>query len=272
MHLLLGHHAADQAETVAMRAVRGPGGGEGMPAWSARTRILILRPLLGLRPEVLRAFLRARGMGWIEDPSNSSEKFERVRLRKMGARAAPQNAAARVAREEQINVFLAAHAQFRPEGFVILDAVSAPAAVLGALIRMLGGAAYAPRQAALARLTQNFRPATLGGVRILPAGRLGPGWLLAREPAACAPAIPAMQGALWDGRFMLLDAPAPDQVFGALGADAKKFREYNHLPAIIRRTMPALRGPGGNIAFPVAASFRPSCPATSHPFTPWMPI
>lgn len=266
LHLLLGHHAADQSETVAMRAARGPGGAEGIAAWTARGKFLLLRPLLNIPPQALRDFLRAQGMEWIEDPSNQSAKFERVRIRQSGTKAAPEGAAARAAREIETAKFLAAHAQFRPEGFALLDAGTAPLPALAALIRTIGGAAYAPRQAALARLATNLRPATLGGVRILPAGRLGQGWLFAREPSACAPPIPARLGALWDGRFQLNAAPSPGQSFGALGGDTKNYKDFNNLPSIILRSLPALRGPDAAISFPIATSFLPPAPATSHPF------
>lgn len=265
LHLLLGHHAADQEETVAMRAARGPGGAEGMAGWSARSRILLLRPLLGVRPELLRDYLRAQGMEWVEDPSNQSVKFERVRWRMAGVSVQPEGAAARAAREAEVAAFLAAHAQFYPEGFVLLDAGTVPPAALGALIRTVGGADYPPRQEALARLGAKIRPATLGGVRLLPAGRLGRGWLLVREPAACAPPIAATQGALWDGRFRL-EGAAPDKTLGALGAGAEEFKKYNNLPSIVLRCLPALRDADGILSFPVAARFTPAAPATSHPF------
>lgn len=266
LHLLLGHHAADQAETVAMRAARGPGGAEGMSVWSARREILLLRPLLHLRPEGLRDYLRAQRMEWVEDPSNLSEKFERVRLRLAGVEAAPAGAAARAEREAAAARFLAAHAQFRPEGFVLLDAATAPPAVLGALIRTIGGAGYPPRQTALARLAAHLRPATLGGVKIMPAGRLGPGWLLTREPAACAPPIPAVLGAVWDGRFCLHAAPAPGQSLGALGADAQYYKKFNDLPSVVLRGLPVLRHVDGSRIFPAPAQFRPPAPATCLPF------
>jgi tRNA(Ile)-lysidine synthase len=266
LHLLLGHHAADQEETVAMRAARGPGGAEGIAAWSARTKILLLRPLLGLRPEVLRAYLRERGMEWVEDPSNQMAKFERVRRRLEGVSAVPAGAAERAAREAETAAFLAAKAQFRPEGFVLLDSGEAPPAALAALIRVVGGAVYPPRQEALARLGAKLHPATLGGVRLLPAGRLGPGWLLAREPAACAAPIAAVQAALWDKRFRLEGRPQPGQTMGALGLDAQKYKDFKNLPSIVLRGLPALRDAEGVLSFPAPACFRPAAPATTHPF------
>lgn len=266
LHLLLGHHAADQSETLAMRALRGAGGGEGIAAWSARHGVVLLRPLLGFSPADLRAYLVAQGMGWVEDPSNQNPKFERVRLRQANLPPRAADAAPRRAREAETAAFLARHASLRPEGFALLDATSAPPAALGALLRVLGGADYPPAQRALARLAGNLRPETLGGVRIAPAGRLGPGWLLAREPAACAPPVAAHLGALWDNRFRLELAPAPGAGFGALGADAKYFRKFSPLPSLILRGMPCLRAPDGTPSFPVSVRFLPPAPATTHPF------
>jgi tRNA(Ile)-lysidine synthase len=266
LHLLLGHHRADQEETVAMRAARGPGGTEGIPAWSARNKVLLLRPLLGVRPEILRDYLRAEGMEWVEDPSNVSLRFERVRLRQAGTHAAPAGVEERAARDEAVAEYLASHAQIRPEGFALLDASTAPPAALGTLIRMVAGADYMPRQEALARLGAKLRPATLGGVRLLPAGKLGKFWLLAREPAACAPPISALPGARWDGRFVLDSVPGPAMTLGALGVDAAKYRKFSPLPGIVLRGLPALRGADGALVFPVPARFVPPVPATSHPF------
>ncbi|HYP63033.1 MAG TPA: tRNA lysidine(34) synthetase TilS [Acidocella sp.] len=266
LHLLLGHHRADQEETVAMRAARGPGGAEGIAAWSARNKILLLRPLLGVRPEILRDYLRSEDMAWVEDPSNISPRFERVRLRQSGTNAAPAGAEERAARDEAVAAYLAAHAQIRPEGFALLDAGSAPHAVLGALIRMIAGADYMPRQEPLARLGAKLRPATLGGVRLLSAGKLGSVWLLAREPAACAPPITAAPGVRWDGRFVLEAVPSPGMILGALGADAAKCRKFSPLPGIVLRGLPALRGMDGVLIFPAPVRFVPPVPATSHPF------
>ena len=46
-----------------------------------RDAVLWLRPLLSLRRADLRADLRARGIGWIEDPGNADRRYQRVRMR-----------------------------------------------------------------------------------------------------------------------------------------------------------------------------------------------
>jgi tRNA(Ile)-lysidine synthase len=266
LFLLLGHHAADQAETVAMRGARGPGGAEGMAGWSARADVLVLRPLLGVGPADLRDYLRAKRIEWVEDPSNEDARFERVRIRQAGAGVAPAGPEARQAEERASAAFLARFCAIYPEGYAVLDAPATPPAALAALLRIIGGATYAPAREAVAALGAKIRPATLGGVLIRPAGRLGPGWLVAREPGALAAPVPARASVIWDGRFRLEADPGPGLELGALGRPGEKMPEFNHLPAIVRRTLPCLRDAGGVRKFPVAARFIPPAPATSHPF------
>ena len=95
-------------------------------------------------------------------------------------------------------------------------------------------------------------PATLAGARMLPAGRLGEGWLLAREPAGMAPPVPAREGAIWDGRFRLSAAAAlPDgAMLGPLGLDSTLLRESSDLPAAILFCLPAVRLHGTLVAVP----------------------
>ncbi|MBU6448165.1 MAG: tRNA lysidine(34) synthetase TilS [Rhodospirillales bacterium] len=265
LHLALGHHQDDQKETVAMRARRGPGGAEGMAGWSARNEVVLIRPLLGIRSAVLRDYLREVGMEWVEDPSNQSMNFERVRIRQASEGMPPADAAGRVAQELEAADFLARRARLYPEGYAVLDATSAPPAALSVLIRTIGGQAYAPRREAVLRMAACLSAATLGGVRVAPAGRLGSGWLLAREPAACAPPVPAASHAFWDGRFVLME-PQGMASFGALGRDAAAFRGFGGLPSLVLRGLPALRDVSGNIIFPAPVIFRPPIPATARPF------
>ena len=81
--LATGHTIDDQAETLLMRLARGSGvdGLAAMAPMSQLGELLLLRPLLGLPKARLEASLRARGIGWVTDPSNANPAFERPRLR-----------------------------------------------------------------------------------------------------------------------------------------------------------------------------------------------
>lgn len=91
--LLTGHTRDDRAETLLMRLARGSGL-DGLAAMAPRLHFNdlgvgdsgldqqeIARPLLDVPRTRLRATLQARGISWIDDPSNQSLEFERPRLR-----------------------------------------------------------------------------------------------------------------------------------------------------------------------------------------------
>jgi tRNA(Ile)-lysidine synthase len=83
--LVTAHHLADQAETVLMRLAHGSGieGLRGMDALSLVEGCDVYRPLLGVRPEVLREVVSEAGLCPAYDPSNNDENYERVRWRLM---------------------------------------------------------------------------------------------------------------------------------------------------------------------------------------------
>ena len=83
-HVLTAHHAADQAETVLMRLMRGsgPAGLAAMQASRPLGRVTLCRPFIALAKADLVAFLRSIGQDWIEDPSNIDPRFTRTALRK----------------------------------------------------------------------------------------------------------------------------------------------------------------------------------------------
>ncbi|MBC8037760.1 MAG: tRNA lysidine(34) synthetase TilS, partial [Rhizobiales bacterium] len=82
--LLTGHTLDDQAETVLMRLARTTSLDSlaGIHRFSRWNDTELFRPLLGEKRQDLRAYLSSVGQGWIEDPSNDDERFERVRIRK----------------------------------------------------------------------------------------------------------------------------------------------------------------------------------------------
>jgi tRNA(Ile)-lysidine synthase len=73
------HTASDQAETVLYRLAVSPGSRalHGM----APRRGRLVRPLLAVTRDEVRAYLRARGLDWREDPSNADRRFARARVR-----------------------------------------------------------------------------------------------------------------------------------------------------------------------------------------------
>lgn len=279
VHLLLGHHADDQAETVVMRAMAGSfaAGLAGMAVVVETNATRWLRPLLMIPPGRLRATLRARGVGWCEDPSNADPASIRARIRHYRG-TVPQGAApvaaasramgqARAENEAHIADWLAEHAEIHAEGYASIPDAPMPEAALATLVRMISGTPRPPRTG-LAALARAPRPATLGGARLLQGGRTAPGrLLLVREARAMAADIPAVTGAVWDGRFRLnQDAALPQgAMFGALGANAARLTG-TELPAALRRTLPVLRVGESVFAVSRLVQFAPAMPAACAPF------
>jgi tRNA(Ile)-lysidine synthase len=81
--IVTAHNLDDQMETVAMRQARNPEARGGISeAVLYDRRIWVYRPLLQVRRDAIRDYLAARGIGWVDDPSNDNDRFERVRVRK----------------------------------------------------------------------------------------------------------------------------------------------------------------------------------------------
>lgn len=207
LHLLLAHHAGDQAETLLMRLLRrsGEDGLACMAALRETRRVRVLRPLLAVPPGRLRAVLQAAGLTWVEDPSNRDPQTLRARLRALrddpaGTGGATRGLLAaslaygegRAARETAVAAWLAAHA-WLADGRAVLPPGPWPAAALAALIRAVGGRAHAPSPASVARLAASPRAATLGQARLRPGSRRNGapgGWVLeAEKPRGCPPGL-----------------------------------------------------------------------------------
>jgi len=77
--IVVAHTQDDQAETLLLRLLRGAGA-SGLSAMRASSGDL-LRPLLGVPRARVLEHLRARGLGWREDPSNADPAHLRNRVR-----------------------------------------------------------------------------------------------------------------------------------------------------------------------------------------------
>lgn len=81
--VLSAHHRDDQAETLLLQLLRGSGprGLAAMPRAAPLAGGTLVRPLLELDRATLRAFAQARGLDWIDDPSNADTDYDRNLLR-----------------------------------------------------------------------------------------------------------------------------------------------------------------------------------------------
>ena len=179
-------------------------------------------------------------------------------------------------RDQAIAGILADRATIRPEGYALLTPGPIDPEALAALVRIVGGGTYGPSLDNTAALARSPGPATLGGVRIMAAGRLGDGWLLVRERRGMEAPAPARLGLVWDARFRMTGV-APDRdaaAIGALGRDAARFRDRHGPPAAVLHGLPAVRMHGTVAAVPHLGFgdarwrviFDPRNPAAGAPF------
>ncbi len=161
--VLTGHTFDDQIETVAMRMARdGSTANAGLAGISPCTLafndlnggepVWFARPLLHVRRSALRDYLKGRCIGWIDDPSNTNEKYERVAVRQtaldetMLARVQGEAAARRNGASQNGARLIERFAQEVTPGlvFVASEIGDEPLAVhaLTALIAFAGGAGW----------------------------------------------------------------------------------------------------------------------------------
>lgn len=248
LHLLLAHHQEDQAETFLLRLGRGSGvdGLAGMAPLSEVPTMRLLRPLLDVPKARLVATLQSRGQEWVEDPSNRDLAYARVRMRALMPDLAHEGFSAsrlvataglmarvRHALGENVVELLSRAAEIYPQGYVRLDRVALAAAEtdvsLRALSRVLtcvGGRAYPPRSARLARLhgellsKKKSQAQTLHGCRLIPEKtKKVMTVLVCREPAAAGERLALMPGmrTVWDGRFVFETGRAGKKVQSRAG-------------------------------------------------------
>ncbi len=290
--LVTAHTADDQAETLLMRLARGSGldGLAGIPAVSVAGGVTLLRPLLGVPRIPLEAAMRERGQGWLDDPSNRDERFERVRLRQAlrggsaplltGERlalSARRMQRARLALEGLTERFLAEALRIHPAGFGeigLAGLLDQPEEIglrsLSRMMAMFGGGGRPVRlariealRAALADAQGRTRAATLGGCVF--ELRRGAVLRVIREFGRIAPApVPLAPGKsmLWDGRFTISvpAAAGDDESFAVdpLGpqgvAELAMLGGHIALPARIAHALPGIRR-GKSLAFAPFAVF-----------------
>ncbi len=229
-YLLTAHHQDDQAETLLLRLARGSGV-YGLAAMAPTSRIpgtdgniTLVRPLLGVPKARLVATLKARNVNWVDDPSNKSSQFDRVKVRALlenppleGLQADRLAATAarlrrtRDALEYYENRWLSENVEIRNDGTLLFAPKafdSAPDEIIlravATLCRTVSGERYVPRMEKLERAVSAMREGgfaglTLYGVQFisLPHGRV----LVCRELRSAAGRVAVADSCSWDNRF-----------------------------------------------------------------------
>lgn len=276
-YLLTGHTMDDQAETVLMRQQRTDTAESLAGIWETAVwdGVKVFRPLLGQSRADLRAYLTRLGQPWIEDPSNSDRRFERVRVRQTLAEegrpdlqrialAEIADKAGRAARalalatEQWVDGQLTSY----PEGFGAIPRAGFyeldPAVQRRVLQQLLliygaGNRAEPGELDYLAKwiMGHGISRKTLGGAML--ACRQS-SVLIGREWARISPdpvMVPDSGEILWDGRFSI-QAPPQAQVVpvGRLHGVARR----QEIPSFVQQGLPAvLMGDGGAVIPHLAA-------------------
>lgn len=280
--LMVAHTLDDQAETFLLRLARGSGV-DGLSAMAPVTRvndIQLIRPLLAFRKLRLEETLAKAGIGWIEDPSNESDRYARVRMRaimplleKEGLTAerlsatADRMASAKGALVEATALLENKAVRVNEAGCVVLSTAAmaqAPAEIglrlLAEICQSVGGNRYRPRFERLQRAYETIvsgaigKGTTLSGCRIVPAPEtLSEGEaeavLFYRELNGAREAslpLKAGESAVWDSRFDVIAALVPEPMVYRVGVLAEegwqqiKSLVETPLPYEVCLTVPAL--------------------------------
>ena len=228
------HHLDDQAETFLMRLARGAGidGLSGMHSerpLCAQSSVILVRPLLGFAKGRLIATAVEAGVAYVEDPSNTDDRFERARVRaamadlsglglssKALATSARRLGEAREALLYAEEFFIQSlELSFGNEVFASLDRRAfdeGPAylrqKVLARLIGRFGGASPEARLSEVEALTARLRgkdrcAATLGGAMVWAGPRHIRVWREVGRLNQSPVELPPQSVRIWDKRFAL---------------------------------------------------------------------
>ncbi len=304
--IVTGHTRDDQIETFLMRKARSSGhaAARGLAAMAPRVwlegfgpaeagfggfgggkPVELIRPLLGVSRQALREELRRRGIGWIDDPSNTDTDYERPRVR-MGAAAEVDSQAvlAEVVRaaslREHDNALLAAalgdpaSLAVDANGTLLADAGiyaalpdNARLLFAGVLAALAGGRRFLPGDGERRRIDRallgedtNSRLTLCGA--LVERGADGGPHRFRRERRNLGPVmLPPGEDAVWDGRFRLYNAGAVPFEVAAPGLQALAvFLKENRIGVDPQRrealaVLPALFRDGKLAALPFARPF-----------------
>ena len=242
LRVWLGHHADDQAETIALRHARGTGavGARGMARRRVDPDVIFERPLLDWPKQALVDYCTTQRLPYVLDPTNSDPRTGRGRLRQQ-ATALPTTS-----RPSTPSLVPSVRASARgvvtdPMGYAWCQTEALDVATLSAVTAWVRGGFYAPSAervvAAFQRLQTEPRVSLHGCV----VERRREGWSLISREARTRRSLRPQQDV--DGRWRLDDrwtlaGPEGDWTLaGQAGLDIDPARPGRALAAV-----PRLRG------------------------------
>lgn len=280
--VLTGHTLDDQNETFMMRAARG---GERGLAGMARFTLLeretwLVRPLLGIKREDLRAYLRARKIAWRDDPSNANPQSERVRVRNALQEQGGGDIPAHVARMSAQRLAVNSEAAKLLHGHVIVTGGiraevnaagfdecgdAAQRLAMGVLLAVMGGLSFLPSMEECGRAVRHL--SGTDGPRRMSLGRciiqrIKTGVTIYREMRSIPDAAVAPDSTIvWDGRYRVSNGSPVPLSIRAAGDDGVVFLQESgcgdgvHRASV--RSSPALVSQGRIVAIPALSYLGP---------------
>jgi tRNA(Ile)-lysidine synthase len=268
-HLFLAHHKNDQEETFFYRQSKGSGpeGLAGMSAIEEGPYVRLLRPLLSVPKSDLKNFIGDHP--FINDPSNTNDKFWRAHFRKNSDEKPYDESfgSQRIKMERALARLFAEHVRIYKEGCATLVCCFKDKTdpflqekMLSKLLTTIGGHAYPVRTQVVQHLLKHLPEkswVSAGGCLI----RLkGSHYQIIREWGRIQASQPASAPFLWDGRFIVTDIP-PSLTLKPLGekgwAQIKDRIEKKTLPAQAFYSLPALFNETGVLISLAKAAFIP---------------
>ena len=198
--VLMGHTADDVAEADWMRDQGTPLGRvqdwSPSPVWPEGRGLMLMRPLLDVSRQDLRAWMVGEGIGWIDDPANSDPRFLRSRARAAGPPRRPIPARSHPPLDLQVEA----------KSGVVTGPVTTP--WLAQALACASGREVIPSGVAVARLRQRLsddaHSSVLSGARVRVEGN---DLIVTRELGRSPPPDQELSTGIvqiWDGRFALL--------------------------------------------------------------------
>lgn len=229
--IVTGHTRDDQIETALMRSARGSGRGlSGMAEAVLYHRdCWILRPLLPVRREALRALLAEAGLSWIDDPSNLDERFERVRLRRTASTSAADDEvlamirrAGEARREDAVSLSRFTELHATVHAGLIAELPQVPADIsenlqqaIGLFAALMGGRSHRPGaklQTQIARFCADVGPPRINLGRSVLDRRANRIFIYRERRGQRRMTLEPGQSAVWDGRYLVSNQD-PDRSF-----------------------------------------------------------